>query len=165
MIEERLILRREDFLNLRESRNHPQRASGIIVAVNCGGIIYSSGVFPRSSERSFFESIKGVDCNEILGNFNSIVIPYMVGDSKDAFAEILEIAHKSSGLIDEFCFVRERQTGFYTPANNYGIITLQSIPYSVAGEKRIDSNIIRVLEEQNKELTNLLSCDLTVECH
>ncbi|MEK6857023.1 MAG: hypothetical protein AABX39_00355, partial [Nanoarchaeota archaeon] len=91
MIEERLVLRRDDFLELREARACPLRNSGIITALKHEGVIYSSGVFPRSAKRSFIKALEGVDCYEIFGDLNSIIIPYIVGDHTDAFAEILEI--------------------------------------------------------------------------
>lgn len=166
MIEERLVLRREDFLDLREARSNPQSTSGVITALKHEGVIYSSGVFPRSAERSFIKALDGVDCYEILGDLNSIIIPYICGDSSDAFAEILEMYQQSAGIIDEFCFVRERETRIYTPFKELGIISFPIVPFGIAGEKRIEPNLAQVLREQNQVLNNYLgSCSNTVEHH
>ena len=166
MIEERVVLRREDFLDLREARNHPQKTSGIITAVNYGGVIYSSGVFPRSSQISFINALESIDCYEILGDFNSIIIPYTCGDSKDVFAEMLEIYQQSTGILDEFCFVKEKETKIHTPIKEFGIISFPIVPYGIAGEKRIDPDLFQFLREQNQALSNYLgSCSCTVEHH
>lgn len=174
MIEDKLVFRQGDFLALRDSRRNPQQTSGIITAVKHRGVIYSFGVFPTSAESSFVNAIENADCYEILADFNSIIIPYLNkrDSSYQPFAEILEIQQITAGLINEFCFVQEQNTGVYTPSNIDGITSLKQIAYEVVNERHIDLRLAEFLREQKHSLNtylsglnNLSSFNSTVECH